>query len=89
MKYAENIQNRVKPLLTIKLSMLFYNDLNPEVEWMAWARRRVCMAYEFVCESEAKRYRSDCSNVLKKTCELLKEKGVSAQFRLLEAEQGI
>ena len=32
------------------------------------------MAYEFVCESEAKRYRSDCSNVLKETCELLKEK---------------
>lgn len=27
MKYAENIQNKVKPLLTIKLSMLFYNDL--------------------------------------------------------------
>lgn len=41
------------------------------------------MAYEFVCESEAKRYRSDCSNVLKKTCELLKEKGVSAQFSLV------
>ena len=38
------------------------------------------MAYEFVCESEAKRYRSDCSNVLKETCELLKEKGISAQF---------
>ena len=41
------------------------------------------MAYEFVCESEAKRYRSDCSNVLKKTCELLKEKGISAQFSLV------
>ena len=27
MKYAENIQNGVKSLLTIKLSMLFYNDL--------------------------------------------------------------
>lgn len=27
MKFAENIQNRVKPLLTIKLSMLFYSDL--------------------------------------------------------------
>ena len=38
------------------------------------------MAYEFVCESEAKRYRSDCSNVLKETCELLKEKCISAQF---------
>ena len=41
------------------------------------------MAYEFVCESEAKRYRSDCSNVLKETCELLKEKGISAQFSLV------
>ena len=41
------------------------------------------MAYEFVCESEAKRYRSDCSDVLKKTCELLKEKGISAQFSLI------
>lgn len=30
-KYAENIQNRVKPLLTIKLSMLFYNDLTPRL----------------------------------------------------------
>lgn len=27
MKYAENIQNGIKSLLTIKLSMLFYNDL--------------------------------------------------------------
>lgn len=41
------------------------------------------MAYEFVCESEAKHYRSDCSNVLKETCELLKEKGISAQFSLI------
>ena len=41
------------------------------------------MAYEFVCESEAKRYRSDCSNVLKKTCELLRMKGISAQFSLV------
>ena len=41
------------------------------------------MAYEFVCESEAKRYRSDCSDVLKETCELLKEKGISAQFSLI------
>lgn len=41
------------------------------------------MAYEFVYESEAKRYRSDCSDVLKKTCELLKEKGISAQFSLI------
>ena len=41
------------------------------------------MAYEFVYESEAKLYRSDCSDVLKKTCELLKEKGISAQFSLI------
>lgn len=41
------------------------------------------MAYEFVYESESKRYRSDCSNVLKETCELLKEKGISAQFSLV------
>ena len=41
------------------------------------------MAYEFVRESEAKRYRSDCSDVLKETCELLKEKGISAQFSLI------
>ena len=38
------------------------------------------MAYEFVYESEAKRYRSDCSRTLKKTCELLRAKGISAQF---------
>ena len=31
MKYAENIQNGVKSLLTIKLSMLFYNDLTPRL----------------------------------------------------------
>ena len=41
------------------------------------------MAYEFVYESEAKRYRSDCSRTLKKTCELLREKGISAQFTLV------
>ncbi len=41
------------------------------------------MAYKFVCESEAKRYRSDCSDVLKETCEMLKEKGISAQFSLV------
>ena len=41
------------------------------------------MAYEFVCESEAKRYRSNCSNVLKETCKLLKKKGISAQFSLV------
>ena len=41
------------------------------------------MAYEFVYESEAKRYRSDCSRILKKTCELLRAKGISAQFTLV------
>ena len=41
------------------------------------------MAYKFIYESEAKRYRSDCSDVLKETCELLKEKGISAQFSLI------
>ena len=41
------------------------------------------MAYEFVCESEAKRYCSDCSRTLKKTCELLRTKGISAQFSLV------
>ena len=41
------------------------------------------MAYEFVYESEAKRYRSDCSRTLKKTCELLRAKGISAQFTLI------
>lgn len=41
------------------------------------------MAYEFVYESEAKRYRSDCSRALKKTCELLRAKGISAQFTLV------
>ena len=41
------------------------------------------MAYEFVYESEAKRYRSDCSRTLKKTCELLRAKGISAQFSLV------
>lgn len=58
-------------------------DRDYDVEWVAWARRRVYMAYEFVYESEAKRYRSDCSDVLKETCELLKEKGISAQFSLI------
>ena len=41
------------------------------------------MAYKFVYESEAKRYRSDCSRILKKTCELLRAKGISAQFTLV------
>ena len=38
------------------------------------------MAYEIVCESEAKRYRSDCSSVLTKTCEILKGKNIKRIF---------
>jgi len=34
-------------------------------------------------------YRSNCSDVLKETCKLLKEKDISAQFYLLEAVLGI
>lgn len=41
------------------------------------------MAYEIVCESEAKRYRSDCASVLTKTCEILKRKNIIAQFSLV------
>lgn len=41
------------------------------------------MSYEIVYGSEAKRYRSDCSVVLKETCELLKSKGIAAQFTLV------
>lgn len=41
------------------------------------------MAYEIVYESESKRYRSDCSAVLKQTCRLLKSKDISAQFTLV------
>lgn len=41
------------------------------------------MAYEFVYESEVKQYRSDCSKTLKKNCELLRAKGISAQFSLV------
>ena len=33
--------------------------------------------YRIVDESECKRYRSDCSHVLKKTCALLKEKCIN------------
>ena len=39
--------------------------------------------YRIVDESECKRYRSDCSHVLKKTCALLKEKCINAQFTLV------
>lgn len=41
------------------------------------------MAYRIVYESESKRYRSDCSAVLKETCKLLKSKGITAQFVLV------
>ena len=39
-------------------------------KWAAWEKKENVMAYEIVCESEAKRYRSDCSSVLTKTCEI-------------------
>ena len=41
------------------------------------------MSYEIVYESESKRYRSDCSAVLKKTCEILRSKDITAQFTLV------
>ena len=41
------------------------------------------MSYEIVYESESKRYRSDCSAVLIKTCEILKKKNITAQFSLV------
>ena len=39
--------------------------------------------YRIVDEAECRKYRSDCSAVLKKVCFLLKEKGISAQFSLV------
>lgn len=45
--------------------------------------------YRIVDESECKRYRSDCSHVLKKTCALLKEKCINANLLLLAVEQEI
>ncbi len=39
--------------------------------------------YEFVFEAESKRYRTDCSDVLTKTCSLLKEKGITAKYTLI------
>lgn len=41
------------------------------------------MAYKIVPESESKRYRSDCSAVLKETCKSLQLKGIVAQFTLI------
>ena len=41
------------------------------------------MAYQIVYESESKRYRSNCSSVLIKTCEILKKKNITAQFSLV------
>ena len=41
------------------------------------------MAYEYVFDSESKRYRKDCSDILKETCALLKKKGIIAQFYLV------
>ena len=41
------------------------------------------MAYQIVYESEYKRYRSECSAILKKTCAILMKKGISTQFTLV------
>lgn len=49
-------------------------------KWEAWEKKENVMAYEIVCESESKRYRSDCASVLTKTCEILKSKNIIAQF---------
>ena len=45
-------------------------------KWVAWEKKENVMAYEIVCESESKRYRSDCASVLTKTCEILKSKNI-------------
>lgn len=39
--------------------------------------------YKLVDESECKRYRSDCSHVLKEACDWLREKEIIAQFTLV------
>ena len=52
-------------------------------KWAAWEKKENVMAYEIVCESESKRYRSDCASVLTKTCEILKRKNIIAQFSLV------
>ena len=39
--------------------------------------------YRIVDKAECRKYRSDCSAVLKKVCSLLKEKGIVAQFALV------
>ena len=39
--------------------------------------------YEIVYESEFRAYRAECSAILKETCRLLKEKGISAQYTLV------
>lgn len=52
-------------------------------KWAAWEKKENVMAYEIVCESESKRYRSDCASVLTKTCEILKSKNIIAQFSLV------
>ena len=52
-------------------------------KWVAWEKKENVIAYEIVCESESKRYRSDCASVLTKTCEILKSKNIIAQFSLV------
>lgn len=39
--------------------------------------------YRLVDKVECKRYRTDCSKILKEVCELLGEKGISSQFTLV------
>lgn len=39
--------------------------------------------FRIVAEAECRRYRSDCSNTLKKLCLMLKEEGIVAQFTLV------
>ncbi len=39
--------------------------------------------FRIVDEAKCRRYRSDCSTVLKQVCSMLKEKGISAQFTLV------
>ena len=79
MKFAENIQNRVKPLLTIKLSMLFYNDLTLMLNgWHGREGEYVWRMSSFTNPSQ-----SAIVRIARMSCELLKEKGISAQFSLV------
>ena len=83
MKYAENIQNGVKSLLTIKLSMLFYNDLTSMLNgWHGQEGEYVWRMSLFASPKQSAIVRI-VQGPLKKTCELLRTKGISAQFSLV------